>query len=300
MKNFFIQVFKLAVICYILFWLLDAGFTYVFKKGNYTKIQWLDKIHDQNFDFAVHGSSRGYTSLDLKKIHEVTGQTGINISVDGSSITDQYLMLKLFIRNNNKVKRLYLQIDPFSSDTEEVFDFAVPKFFPYLKDPMVFDHFKQFGYQWYAYRYIPFYRYAKYNTLWGFHEVLNDWFSILPQDFDEYGDFYYPDVKYDGPKKLRDLTFDLNSKFKFLNQTISYCQKNGIKLILFTAPVADIRIDKAYADNIKAFKEKMSKSGVEYYNYGDLYKNDPKFFYNEIHLNKSGTDDFTLHMLKIM
>jgi len=300
MKNFFIQLFKLLLICYLLFWLLDEGFTYVFQKGNYTKIQWLDKVSNQKFDFAVHGNSRAYTSLDLKMIEEQTKKKGINISVDGSSITDQYLMLKLFILKNNKIKKLYLQIDPFSSNTEEIFDFAVPKFFPYLKEPVVFDHFKQFGYEWYAYRYIPFYRYAKYNTLWGIHEVINDGFNILPQDFDSYGDFFYPDVAYKGPAKLRDLTFDLKGKYKFLNDIISLCKANKIELILFTAPVADIKIDEQYKRNIAEFTLQMKRDkGVEYLNFGDIYQHDPTFFYNEIHINQKGAEDFTRRMMPV-
>jgi len=300
MKKFFKQFFKLLVICYVLFWLMDVGFTHVFKKGNYTKVQWLAKVKDQNYDFIIHGNSRAYTTIDIPKIEAATGQKGINISVDGSSITDQYIMLKLFLLNNNKIKKMYLQIDPFSSNTEDIFDFAVPKFFPYLKDSVVFDHFKQFGYEWYAYRYIPFYRYAKYNTLWGIHEVLNDQFGILTQDFDHYGDFFYPSTNYKGPEKLRDLTFELKGKYKFLNQIIQICKDNNIEVILFTAPVADITIDAKYKQNIKEFTNLMLKEkGVHYYNYGDLYGNDPKYFYNVIHLTKAGAENFTEHIMPL-
>jgi hypothetical protein len=300
MKRFFIQIFKLLIIIFIIFWILDIGFTYVFQKGNYTKIQWLAKIKDQQYDFAVHGNSRAYTTVDIEKIEALTGKKGINISVDGSSITDQYLMVKLFLNNNNTIRKLYLQIDPFSSNTEEVFDFAIPKFFPYIKDPIVFDHFKQFGLEWYAYRYVPFYRYAKYNTLWGFHELLNDGFNLLPQDFDKYGDYFYPDVNYKGTDKLRDLTFDSNGKYRFLYDIINLCKQNNVEVILFTAPVVDIKIDTDYKKNIKDFTTKMlEEKNVKYYNYGDIYGNDPKYFYNEIHITKAGAEDFTERMMPI-
>lgn len=299
MKKFFKRLLILLFLCLGLFWLFDLGFTYVFKKGYYTKIQWLYNKEAQEYDYAINGSSRAYTTLDLSKIEQRTGKKGINISVDGSSIPDQYLMLKIFIQNKNRIKKLYLQIDPFSSDTEEIFDFAIPKFFPYLKDEIVFDHFKQFGYEWYAYRYIPFYRYAKYNTLWGPHEVLIDHFKILPHDFDEYGDYFYPNIDYKAPKKLRHLTFDLNSRFKFLNEIITLCKQNHIQLILFTAPVADIIIDKEYHQNIISFTEMMKSKGVLYYNYGDLYGNNPENFYSEIHLSGNGALKFTEHVLSI-
>jgi hypothetical protein len=300
MKKFFVKSLKLALILYLIFWLLDAGFTYIFQKGNYTKIQWLAKVKEQQYDYVIHGNSRAYTTVDIGKVNKSTGKKGINISVDGSSITDQYLMLKLFLSQRNKVKTMYLQVDPFSSNTEQIFDFAIPKFFPYLKNDIVFDHFKRFGYEWYAYRYIPFYRYAKYNTLWGAHEVLNDAFGLLPQDFDQYGDYFYPDVNYKGPDTLRDLTFELNARYKYLFQIINLCRSANIKLILFTAPVADIRIDDKYKANILAFKEKMRNLGVQYYNFGDLYGNDPRYFYNEIHITKAGAEDFTRYLIPVI
>ena len=299
MKKFFKNLFILLIILLAFFWLLDEAFTYVFQKGYYTKIQWLYQKQNQRYDYAMHGSSRAFTTIDIPAIEKATGKKGINISVDGSSIPDQYLMLKIFLANGNKIKKLYLQVDPFSSDTEEIFEFAVPKFMPYLKEDIVFDHFKQFGGEWYAYRYVPFYRYAKYNTLWGIHEVLIDQFKILPQDFDEYGDYFYPNVQYKGPDKLRHLTFDLKGKYKFLNQIIELCKSNKVELILFTAPVADIIIDEAYKENALQFAELMKSKGVSYYNYGDLYGNDPKLFYNEIHLSGRGAEEFTQHILPI-
>lgn len=299
MKQFFIKLFVLLAITFSIFWILDIAFTYVFKKGYYTKIQWLSKMREQHFDYALHGSSRAFTTVDIPTIDSAKQLKGINISVDGSSIPDQYIMLKLFLENGNTVKNLYLQVDPFSSDTEELFDFAIPKFMPYLKEKMVFDHFKQFGAEWYAFRYIPFYRYAKYNTLWGAHEVLIDQFHLLPQDFDQYGDYFYPEVNYKGPDKLRNLVFDMNGKYKFLNQIIDLCKAHGIQLVLFTAPVADIIIDAAYKKNIEDFTAMMKAKGVPYYNYGDLYGHDPKFFYNEIHITREGAKDFTRKMLPI-
>lgn len=299
MKQFFTRLIFLSLISLFIFWLLDLGFTHVFKNGYYTKVQWLYTLKEKNFDYAVHGSSRAFTTVDIPLIEEATSKKGINISVDGSSIPDQYLMLKIFLENGNTLKKLYLQVDPFSSDTEVIFDFAIPKFFPYIKDKIVFDHYKQFGAEWSAYRYIPFYRYAKYNTLWGIHEVLIDKFKILPQDFDGYGDFFYPSVNYKGPDSLRHMTFDLNGKYKFLNQIIKLCKENNVQLVLFTAPVADLILDKNYYDNIAGFTNMMKKKGVSYHNYGDIYGHDPKFFYNQIHITKEGAENFTKSLLPI-
>lgn len=293
MKKFSINVLLLLTLLLSTFWVLDYTFTTVYKRGDYTKVQWLYNMHNEDFDFAVHGSSRAFTTINVGEIDSYTDLRGVNISVDGSSITDQYLMLKIFIENNNKVKHLYLQVDPWSTNSEEISEFAIPKFFPYLKERVVFDHFKQFGIKWYAYRYIPFLRYAEYNTIWGPHQLLNEAFDLFPQDFDQYGCYFYKEVNYRGETALQKMEFELNGGFKFLNQIIDLCKEKNIALTLFTSPIANIRIDEAYKSNMSVFKNMMNKKGVEYINYGSIYGNEKSFFTDEIHLNKFGVEDFT-------
>ncbi|WP_187261808.1 hypothetical protein [Pontibacter beigongshangensis] len=294
MKRILLNAFTILVILYGIFWVLDEIFTSTFQAGNYTKTQWLYKMQDQEFDYAIHGSSRAYTTINIEEIENETNLRGINISVDGSNITDQYLMLKLFLEHNNKIDHLYLQVDPWSANDEYVQRFSIPKFFPYIKEKAVFDHFKTFGADWYAYRYIPFYRYARYNTIWGVHQFFNDAFNLVPQDFDKHGGYFYNSVAYTGDSlKLRKLAFKLDGEYKYLNQIIALCHENNIRLTLFTSPVSDILIDEDYKHNVAAFTSMMREQGVEYVNYGDIYGNEIKMFTDAIHLNKYGVKDFT-------
>lgn len=300
MKKIFINLLLLLSLIYGVMWLLDYGFSYVYKRGDYTKIQWLYNMQNQQFDYAVHGSSRAYTTIDIKEIESQTGLKGMNIAVDGSTITDQYLMLKIFLENNNDIDHLYLQVDPWAADIEEISDFAIPKFFPYLKNEVVFNHFKQFGPKWYAYRYIPFLRYAEYNTIWGIHQLLNESFNIMPQDFDSYGSYFYTEEKYRGETELQEMSFDLDGNYKFLKQIIDLCDKHDVDITLFTSPVANIQLDKSYYENMKAFETAMTAEGVVYVNYGDLFKNNTHYFTDEIHLNKYGVSEFTNSLLKVI
>lgn len=293
MKKILLNILYLFLILFGLFWALDLLFTTVYQKGNYTKIQWLYKMKHQEFDFALNGSSRAYTTVNIESIEQETKLNGINISVDGSTITDQYLMLKIFLENNNTLKKLYLQVDPWSTNMEQISHFAIPKFFPYLKEETVFEHFKQFGAKWYAYRYIPFFRYAEYNTIWGGHQLLNDMFHLFPQDFDEDGCYFYTETEYRGTKELQDLRYEIDGKYKFLNQIITLCDNYDIELILFTAPVANIRINEEYMANMEQFRLMMEGKGVKYFNFGHIYGNEVKNFTDEIHLNPYGVSDFT-------
>ena len=300
MKKIFRNIFILCSILYAIFWVLDLGFTSVYKKGDYTKIQWLYNMNDQHYDYAVHGSSRAYTTINVKEIEKSIGLKGINLAVDGSTIPDQYLMVKIFLENNNTIDHLYLQIDPWATNIEEVSEFAIPKFFPYLKEERVFNHFKQFGAKWYAYKYIPFLRYAEYNTIWGVHQLLNEGFDLFPQDFDMYGCYFYTEENYRGEMALQKMAFDLDGDYKFLNQIINLCKENNVELTLFTSPVANIKLNEEYIENMSAFKNKMIADNINYFNYGDLFGNDTYFFTDEIHLNKYGVNDFTKTIINVL
>lgn len=296
MKNFLLNLFALLGILFGLFWLLDQAFTEVYKRGDYTKTQWLYKMKNQHFDFAIHGSSRGYTTIDVGDIEKELKLNGVNLAVDGSSITDQYLMLKLFLDHHNTINQLYLQVDPVATATEEIFASSIPKFFPYIKEPSVFEHYKDFGYKWYIYRYLPFYRYAEYNTIWGVHQVLNDYFNLLPKEYDKYGGRFYPVSHYKKSDEKRRFEFDLTSNYKYLNKIIGLCQANNIKLTLFTAPYSVVDVNDKYKNNVAAFRNMVNSKGVEYVNYAAIYNHKLNLFYDNSHLNKKGAKSFTVEI----
>lgn len=296
MKKIFQDLFTLIVIVFSLFWLLDELFTRVYQNGNYTKTQWIYKIKKQRFDFAVHGSSRGYTTIDVGAIARETHLKGINLSIDGSSIPDQYLLLKIFLEHQNSIQQLYLQVDPVSASTEHIFASTIPKLFPYLKDPFVFDHYKQYGFIWYVYRYVPFYRYAEYNTIWGLHQFLNEFFHLFPKEYDLYGGRFYPVAQYKKPTQYRQFAFDLTSDYKYLNKIIALCQANNIKLVLFTAPYSHVAVDRAYRQNVAAFTKMINAKGITYINYAHAYNHAFNLFYDDVHLNQNGVKSFTAEL----
>ncbi|RDC65403.1 hypothetical protein [Adhaeribacter pallidiroseus] len=297
MKKLFLNLFTLLVLLYGFFWILDEVFTRVYKKGEYTKTQWIYKMEGQQFDYAIHGSSRGYTTIDVGDINKATHLKGINLSVDGAYIADQYLTLKLFLEHGNKINHLYLQVDPVSSGTEKINSTTIPKFFPYIKEKEVFNHFKQFGYIWYVYRYVPFYRYAEYNTIWGIHQFLNDSFQLFPKEYDKYGGRFYPVSNYKRSyKKQQAYEFDLTNNYKYLNKVIALCKSKNVKLTLFTAPYSNVAVTEKYKQNVEAFKQMMSRKGVDYINYATIYNNELNMFYDEVHLNKKGVKTFTLEV----
>ena len=289
----------LLLLVFAVFFVLDEVFTAVFKNGYYNKAQWLNHIHDQQYDYIVHGSSRAYTTIDVGRLNRETGLRGLNISVDGSWIADQKLMLEMFLAKGNKMKKLYLQIDPWAVNKDSMSHFAIPKFFPYLKEDLVFNHYKDYGTQWYAYRYIPFYRYAEFNSIWGIHQVIVDVFHLVPPDFDEYGGHFYTDTHYKGDTTLQDIRF-VNGELKYLNKIIDICKKNNIELTCFTAPLSNVRDDTAYRQSIDTLRQTLAGKGVKYYDFAPVFTTQFDHFTDEIHLSPKGVADFHEKFKKIM
>ncbi|MBC8112071.1 MAG: hypothetical protein H7Y04_13515, partial [Verrucomicrobia bacterium] len=283
------QLAILSIILFAVFWVLDVLFTEVFKSGDYNKVQWVNQIENQTFDYLVHGNSRVYTTMDVGKLNQETGLKGFNVSVDGSSIVDQALMLEMFLAKGNTFKKLFLQIDPWSLDNDSIVPFALPKFFPYLKQDLVFRHYSEFGFQWYAYRYIPFYRYAEFNSIWGPHQVANDLFKLLPKEYDQNGGHFYTDTTYRGKRDLEKMEYKvMGGKLKYFSRIVATCRKNNIELITFTSPIANACLDSAHAKSMQALQQTMAARNITYHNFSDIFNQKYEYFTDEIHLNQFG------------
>lgn len=293
-----IGIFLLAVTA--IFWLLDMVFTKVYQHGAYYKTQWVNNIHNQHFDYVVHGSSRSYTNIDVASINHSTGLKGFNLSLDGAVTPTYYLMLQMFLANGNTMDKMYLNIDNWEAGTEVVGNYTYPHFFPFLKDSIVFNHYKVYGMQWYAYRYVPFLRYAEFNTTWGLHQFANSIFHFKKPDYDSVGTKIYKTTEYHGPTELQTFVFDPREKMKYLDAIVALCQKHHIELYVFTAPLCILDNTPKYYKGIAGFKALMASKGVPYYNHGDYYIQQKNLFVDEDHLNKYGVKLYTADFTKVV
>ena len=71
-------------------------------------------VKETEFDYVVLGSSTGLTTLDTKLIDEKMYTSGLNISMDDTSLSSHYLMLQYFLslgkKRNNWSYVLLLEI----------------------------------------------------------------------------------------------------------------------------------------------------------------------------------------------
>lgn len=300
MKEIIKNLFILISILFVLFYTLDTAFTEIYKKGNFYKTQWLNHMKCRDFDYAILGSSRSYTTIDVGDINQNTGCRGINISIDGSVTSTHDLVLKLFIQNNNQVEKLLLQVDPWHVNLEQPAKFSFPRFFPYYDNKLVYEHYKNFGIKFVFYKYIPFLRYAEYNTNWGLHQLLNSIYSIKEHPFDEYGTLIYPTLEYQDDKMPTEYVFNISKPTLYLDNIIETCHSEDIELICFTSPYASVLCTEKYYNSISTFTKYLEEKGVKYYNFGDLFNERFELFTDKTHLNRNGVKVFTPKITAIL
>jgi hypothetical protein len=221
-------------------------------------------------------------------LDSISKKKGINLSLDGSEISTQSVLMNLFLQKNS-LKTLYLQVDYWNVNSESTNDIADARLLPYLNSGICFNHYKQFGYKWYLYRYIPFWKYAEFNYYWGPVIFMNSLFEILKPEFDlKTGTLFYPNGKFIGKNVKQNVVFPQDSNYKFLSEIITMCQNKNIKLVLFTAPYSAVLPSKESEFSLNEFSIFCKKHKVTYFNFSSIFEKNNEFFYDDVHLKSNG------------
>jgi hypothetical protein len=246
------------------------------------------------YDYAFCGSSRSYNGINISMIDSISKKKGINLSLDGSEISTQSVLMNLFLQKNS-LKTIYLQIDYWNVNSELTNDIADARLLPYLDSEICFDHYKQFGFKWFLYRYVPFWKYAEFNYYWGPVIFFNSLFNVRKPEFDiKTGSLYYPNGKFLGKNVNQNIIFQKDASFKYLKEIIAMCDSKGIKLVLFTAPYSVVLDSKESKTSIDEFFIFCKKQKVTYYNFSGTFNKQFSLFYDDVHLNKNGADSFSI------
>jgi hypothetical protein len=234
-------------------------------------------VSESQFDYVVLGSSTGLTTLDTKQIDSVTGKKGLNISIDDTSMSTHYLMLKHFYASGKKTNCLVLTITPWdSSDPKPTLNNNDYRFLPYVWNDYVYDYYSEMEYDRFKTltlsRYFPMLGVGYYNVELFYPSLLT---ALQPEKrnrFDDKGNYSYPE---DGPQPTVTKYSEsaMNIKNPFYKRIKEFCIEHKIKLVLYQSPIYNVKITAADSYNL--------------INHSDLLK-DPTLFYDNIHVNNKG------------
>ena len=254
---------------------------------------WQLSQKDKEFDYLVLGSSRAYGSLDISLLDSIIDKKGINLGLNGSGFTENFITLKLFLKNGNKVDSVFLQVDPYSlmSDSSFSNSFHSYAYLPYwdvdkeienvlheniplLKDwpfyPALLSYFIYNNY------------YSPYNIYKGLKNKGefcskgfdcyngNKIFDTLPKDQNIIGDeiFIVPDSK----------------DIFYYNKILDLAKENNIEVISYMAPTLDTFSNFETVNILKNISYISSNSKIW----------DPNLFSDATHVNRFGRDLFTI------
>lgn len=274
--------------------LLDPLFTHLFKNGKGMKSQWIEQMHNEHFDVAIIGSSRALWNINTISIDTICGIRAINLANNHLTPSEILLTVEVFLRNGNTADRLLLQVDHATLSTDaHHFSTKAYEYVPFLDDTLVYEHLRAQSAEWVSLRYVPFWRYVKYNFKWGLEQAIYTALDRSPEPFDSTGGYFSPNEQFyeKGNVPYRPAPADLNSS---LERVIALCSANGTELIPFTAPYFGWTIP----DSAKHYPAQLlTQHGLRLVDFSDSLR-EQRFFNDHQHINRAGGLVFTRMLMQ--
>lgn len=311
MKKFLIQIALFFSIGIGLFQLIGRGADTYFKdrpsRGLKTNIPWVLQQKNNNLDFAILGSSRAFNNVSVRVLEEKWQAEGINLGAGGASYAQQYVLLKLFLDNNNSTKQLLVNLDYSSlhSPTSYLDAFAEQDFLSYSNKSYVKEAFSDYlgTPKVYLYELAPIAKYMEYNNFYG----LTNNFLKSDKEYLEYHHFLEEaagthqltpkDRQAFKPKKGDRFEVSPDSlDLKYLGLIQQTCSKSNIELSFFISPVKEQVVKLREYDRVNAeIKALDILKGYRVIDCTNLIA-DESYFHDGAHLNSKGSDFFSVQL----
>lgn len=280
MKTFLQKVGVIVICVLILSTIISYGCLWSLRQSNFYKPSFLaNSIEQTNFDYIILGASTGLTTLNTKIIDSVLQTTGLNLSVDDTALSSQYLMLQHFLAEGKRTKFCVLapSVASYDSQRNTVNDNDY-RFLMYINRPYVHKYYQQFSgananilqlTKW-----MPAIGVSYYNAELFYPSIL----SLIQPDrhnrFDEKGNYSYT-VKNIEDKPLitfTDVPIDFTNKY--VSKIKELCELHNIQLICYLTP-------------LKGQKAVVKSVDYDVINHSNLLKN-TRYFNDVIHVNSLG------------
>ena len=279
LKYILLHILTILFIMYI----LDRLYTYIYINGTpRNKVSNLMSLKNETIDFVFIGSSRVDNNIDADIIETVTGQKAINLGVQGGEISDYFLLLQLLKEQQIKTKMIFIQVDYVFNSKEES-PILQSSLMPYINNQKISNHLNNTGENVYLLKYVPFYRYLKFDYKIGFREMFNTLIGNQPRINLQNGYF----AKYGTISHLlqASLPVSIVEENDGINAINDYAKENEMNIIYFIAPVC------AATKNLD-FVQKLERKLPSFIDFSTEFKNDSLFF-DCIHLNYEGAKEFS-------
>ena len=280
MKQFLFRTGKLLLIILTLVTLISLGSMLALSNSCFYKPSFLvNGVSESQFDYIVLGASEGLTTIDTKQIDDALQLQGINLSMDDTSLSSQYLMLQHFLKEGKTTQTCILVSNPggFNQKEHKVNNNDY-RFMMFNNRDYVNGYFKQFtdprGRILYYSKWIPFLGASYYNSELFFPSMVTVFQPQRRNRFDDKGNYTYP-VRNSADGEISDFKeSEVNFSSDYFDKIARLCEDNNIRLICYLPPNQTTRAIYNTTD-------------FEIINHSDKIKNF-KYFYDERHVNSVG------------
>ena len=289
MRKYLLRLFIFCVILLFFLAVLDYLYSGMIRKSNYQPVEsWKDIMEGNvNADLVAVGSSRTLVQVDPHILDSVLLIKTYNLGMDGSHINRQVLKYEIYRNRNKKPKVIIQNIDAFTMSYRTGFE--KDQFFPFWGDPEIRKMFFNSEPFTFAEKYIPFYRYRGYNPAMFAHQY--------PRS--TYKGYSPRGGKWDGKAYMQTETIEFSVSDTCTCMFDSYLNKvkeDGVKVVFVYAPLYYGATQKiSNIDKMHTFYINLAKKyDIPILDYSNMWiSHDTTYFYNAMHLNKTGAEIFT-------
>jgi len=289
MKKYLHKLLRLSISLLVIMTVVDYAYSYIIRKSNYELVESWEELMEGKIsaDIVALGSSRTFVQVVPEILDSVSGVNSYNLGMDGSHINRQVLKYELFRQRNTKPKVIVQNIDAFTMSYK--IGYGMEQFFPYFWYPDVRRTFFPSEPFSFGDKYIPMYRYHGYNPEMFVHRYPRS----LRKGYSE------RNYKWDGR------AYNLQKAIVFKSSDTTLCmfdrylrkaKEEDVQVIFVYAPLyygateKIINIDEMYS----LYQSLADKYEIPILDYSDMWIcHDTTYFYNAMHLNKTGAEIFT-------
>lgn len=290
-QRIIVALLAALVVCIMLDYCLSS---YLKNSGGRKYDTWA-KIVDQDLkdvDLLIFGGSRAYVQYSPAILDSILGVYSFNMGIDGSGCNRHILRWNIYCRfKNNKPKYIIHNVDYFATFVKTI-GYERDQYFPYFWNPAFrTEVFEDETFSFFE-KYIPMYRYSQY----GVRNILEVDTPLMYKGYDGV-QLKWNDDEYN---KIDSIEYDLNPDAVCLfEQYIQDVQSREIKLIFVMSPTyfgtkeKFTQLDLMYS-TYSRLSEKYNIPLLDY-TFCELSK-DTTLFYNAMHLNKEGSELFSIQL----
>lgn len=285
MKIFVKYILKIALMLIVCAYALDFGFTYVYKNASpQNKVQYINSLKNQKFDYIFIGSSRVENSVIAEEIEKKSNKKTINLGIKGLKLKDMSYIIKLLKDYNVSYQKMFIQIDYSFNHEEESSKFFSFELLPFCgsSNLIINEYLKSTNKSYLQYKYIPFLKYSDSEQLIGFRKVFSS-LKNKPSIF--ISNKGYEPLYGFSSRKLEKIPNKANKTNKYFNDINTFATSENLKVIYFSAPIS------LKSENLNYFDE-LKKNVPQLHNFHNVISED-KYFYDKLHVNHDGALAFT-------